>query len=97
MIGGLSTTASYVIGMLELLVILALIAGLFKRFTYGIVLLRHAGSTLAAWRQYLDSFSNLLFFAARPMLAGCVTLCLPRDLDTLGVIPTSPHASSMNP
>ncbi len=93
-IGGLGATAIYVIGVLELLVILAFVAGFFKRFTYCIVLLLHAGSTLAAWRQYLDPFSNLLFFAAWPMLAACVTLYLLRDLDTLWVIPAGPHASS---
>jgi len=61
-IGGLGATAFYVIGGLELLVILAFVAGLFRRFTYGIVLLLHTVSTLAAWRLYLDPFSNLLFF-----------------------------------
>jgi hypothetical protein len=96
-IGGLGATAFYVIGVVEMLVILAFVAGLFKRFTYGIVLLLHAGSTLAAWRQYLDPFSNLLFFAAWPMLAACVTLYLLRDLDTLWAIPTGPHGSSPNP
>ncbi len=44
-IGGLGATAFYVIGGLELLVILAFVAGLFKRFTYALVLLLHAGST----------------------------------------------------
>ena len=95
-IGGLGATAFYVIGGLELLVVLAFGAGFFKRLTYGIVLLLHAASTLAAWRQYLDPFSNLLFFAAWPMLAACVTLYLLRDLDTLCVIPAGTHVSSPN-
>lgn len=95
-IGGLSATVFYLIGGLELLVILAFVAGLSKRFTYAVVLLLHAGSTLAAWRQYLDPFSNLLFFAAWPMLAACVTLYLLRDLDTLWVISAGTHASSRN-
>jgi hypothetical protein len=96
-IGGLGATAFYAIGGLELLVILAFVAGLFKRFTYGVVLLLHAASTLVAWRQYLDPFSNLLFFAAWPMLAACVTLYLLRDLDTLWVIPPGTHVSPLNP
>jgi len=95
-IGGLGATAFSVIGGLELLVILSFVAGLFKRITYGIVMLLHAGSTFAAWRQYLDPFSNLLFFAAWPMLAACVTLYLLRDLDTLWVVPADPPASSPN-
>ena len=95
-IGGLEATIFYVIGGFELLVILAFVAGLFRRFTYGIVLLLHTVSTLAAWRLYLDPFSNLLFFAAWPMLAACVTLYLLRDLDTLCVIPAGTHASVPN-
>lgn len=95
-IGGLGAAIFYVIGGFELVVILAFVAGLFKRFTYGIVLLLHGGSTLAAWRQYLDPFSNLLFFAAWPMLAACLTLYLLRDLDTLWVIPAGPQASAPN-
>lgn len=95
-IGGLGAPAFYVIGGLELLVVLAFGAGFFKRLTYGIVLLLHAASTLAAWRQYLDPFSNLLFFAAWPMLAACVTLYLLRDLDTFWVIPAGTRASSLN-
>jgi hypothetical protein len=31
----------------------------------------------------LAPFDNLLFFAAWPMLAACITLYLLRDLDTL--------------
>lgn len=93
-IGGLGETAFYVIGGLELLVVLAFVAGLSKRLTYGIVLLLHAASTLGAWRQYLDPFSNLLFFAAWPMLAACVTLYLLRDLDTRWVIPAGTHVSA---
>jgi uncharacterized membrane protein len=96
-IGGLSAPVFYLIGVLELLVILAFVAGLFKPFTYAIVLLLHAGSTLAAWRQYLDPFSNLLFFAAWPMLAACVTLYLLRDFDTLWVIPKGRRASRPKP
>ena len=91
--GGLSATVFHLIGGLELLVVLAFVAGLLKRFTYAIVLLLHAGSILAAWRQYVDPFSNLLFFAAWPMPAACVTLYLLRDVDTLWVIPTSRRAS----
>jgi putative oxidoreductase len=42
----------------------------------------HGISTLSSYRQYLDPFDNLLFFAAWPMLAACVALFLLRDLDT---------------
>jgi hypothetical protein len=46
------------------------------------VLLLHAVSTFSSYRQYLDPFNNLLFFAAWPMLAACFTLYTLRDLDT---------------
>ena len=43
----------------------------------------HTVSTLSSWRQYLDPFDNLLFFAAWPMLAACIALYLLRDHDNL--------------
>lgn len=71
-----------IIGLLQLLVVLAFIAGFMKRISYGIVLLLHSVSTLSSWQQYLDGFNNLLFFAAWPMLAACIALYMLRDLDT---------------
>jgi putative oxidoreductase len=85
-IKGLSHAVSYIIGIGELVLILAFLVGFLKRFTYGAVLALHAVSTLSAYRQYLAPFSNLLFFAAWPMLAACMTLYLLRDLDTWWVM-----------
>ncbi len=84
-ISGLGNTAAYAIGAAELLLILAFVAGLWKRWTYGAVLLLHAVSTLASFGKYLAPFdgSNLLFFAAWPMLAACAALYLLRDSDKL--------------
>ena len=81
-LGGLSDTAFMIIGLLQLLVVLAFVAGFMKRISYGIVLLLHSVSTLSSWQQYLDAFNNLLFFAAWPMLAACIALYMLRDLDT---------------
>lgn len=72
-----------VLGVLELALILAFVAGLWKFWTYGAVLVLHGISTLASYAQYLDPWSHLLFFAAWPMLAACIALFLLRDLDTL--------------
>lgn len=72
----------YVIGALELLLLVAFVTGSWKRISYGLVLLFHAVSTLSSYKQYFDPFNNLLFFAAWPMLAACVTLYLLRDSDT---------------
>ena len=81
-IGGLGNTAFYIIGALEMLLIAAFVAGLYKRFTYGLILLLHTISTLSSWSQYLQPFEHLLFFAAWPMLAACFTLYYLRDMDT---------------
>ena len=75
-------TLMYVIGAVELVLVLAFVAGAFRRWTYGAVLILHGISTLSSWQQYINPFDNLLFFAAWPMLAACIALYLLRDLDT---------------
>lgn len=83
LIGGMGPTALAAIGVAQLAVELAFVAGLFRTFTYGFVLLTHLISTLASWPGYIEPFDNLLFFAAWPMLAACFALFLLRDRDTL--------------
>ena len=83
---GISTNLSYLIGGVEMVLILAFVVGFQKRFTYGAILVLHGISTFSSYRQYLDPFNNLLFFAAWPMLAACLALYLLRDLDTLGTV-----------
>lgn len=76
-----------ILGVVQMVFVLAFVAGIKKRLTYGIILLMHAGSTFSSWKQYAEPFDHLLFFAAWPMLAACVALYLLRDLDnkwTLG-------------
>lgn len=74
----------YAIGALELIVIFGFLLGIFKSWTYGLVLVFHLISTLSAYQQYLMPFEsvNLLFFAAWPMLAACICLFLLREEDT---------------
>ena len=79
-IGGLSNTIIMVLGGIEILIILAFMAGLCKRYTYGIIMVLHAVSTFSSWKQYTIDI-NLLFFAAWPMLAACIALYLLRDQD----------------
>ncbi len=88
-IGGMGNSLAYVIGGAEMLLILVFLGGMWKRWTYGAVLLLHAVSTLAPFGKYLSPFepTNLLFFAAWPMLAACVALYLLRDSDTLFTLP----------
>ncbi|WP_017326761.1 MauE/DoxX family redox-associated membrane protein [Synechococcus sp. PCC 7336] len=83
-IGNLSSTVSYVLGAIQLAIIVAFLLGILKTWSYGLVLLMHAASTLVAYKQYLDPYNgpNLLFFAAWPMLAACIALFMLRDFDT---------------
>lgn len=81
-IGNLGQVIFYVIGIVELILILAFVIGYKKRLTYGAVFLLHGISTLSSCQQYLAPFDNLLFFAAWPMLAACFALYYLRDLDT---------------
>lgn len=78
-------TLMYGLAGLETLLLVAFLFGIKRRFSYGLVLVLHGISTLSSWYQYTRPFegSNLLFFAAWPMLAACVTLYLMRDQDTL--------------
>ena len=82
---GIEGIIMMLIGGIELVIIIGFVLGVFKRVTYGIVLIIHAISTFATFNQYLTPYEgpNLLFFAAWPMLAACITLYLMRDTDTL--------------
>lgn len=82
-LGGLGPTTMGILGAAELALLAAFVAGAWKRWTYGAVLLLHAVSTLSAFPRYLDPWDNLLFFAAWPMLAACVALYLMRGEDVL--------------
>lgn len=78
-IDGAGATMVMIIGAIELLIILAFIAGMWKKYTYGFVMTLHAVSTFSTYKPYMEM--NLLFFAAWPMLAACIALYLLRDLD----------------
>ncbi len=82
---------------LELMLILAFVAGLWKRITYGAVFLLHAVSTLSSYAQYFAPWQHLLFFAAWPMLAACLTLYLLREDDVLLAIPLGHRRTSAGP
>ena len=83
----LNATLSYAFGAAQMLVIIAFLVGFLRTWSYGLVLLMHAVSTLSSWQQYLDPWNNhhLLFYAAIPMLAGCLTVWLMRDFDTISL------------
>jgi uncharacterized membrane protein YkgB len=87
-IGGVGSALIYLIGAIELATILAFLLGFAKRWSYGLVLLLHAISTLSSYQKYLNPLQppNLLFFAAIPMLAACFVLYFLRDADVLWTI-----------
>lgn len=79
---GLGEGIIFAVAFVELLVVLAFVMGLYKRWTYGAILLLHGATTLISWKYYLG-FNNMLFFAAWPMFAACYALYILRDQDTL--------------
>ena len=87
-IKGVSDWMIYIIGALELTVLVGFVAGFAKKWTYGLVLLFHAVSTLSSYNQYVHPLvaPNILFFAAWPMLGACFALYYLRDLDTLWTV-----------
>jgi len=81
-LSGSNNTIAYILGGLQLLLVLAFLAGIKKRITYGLIFVLHGLSTLSSYNQYIDGFNHLLFFAAWPMWAACFALYLLRDEDT---------------
>jgi len=74
----------YGAGVLEILLGLAFLAGLWKTLSYGLGLLLHAVSTLVTYQELLSPFgANHLFLAALPVLAAFIALFLLRRQDTL--------------
>jgi hypothetical protein len=84
-VGGVNELVMTFIAGAEILLLIAFLFGIKRTFSYGLVFLLHGVSTFSAWPQYSQPFegSNLLFFAAWPMLAACFTLFLFRDQDNL--------------
>ena len=81
-IDGVSTQLVMATGIIEMVIILAFLSGMWKKWTYGLVLLFHGLTTFASFDRYIPPDVTLLFFASWPMLAACVFLYLLRDLDT---------------
>jgi hypothetical protein len=80
---GLSSTIAYVLGALQLALVISFLIGFKKRWVTMIILIIHLASTFVSFGRYMDPWgpSNLLFFAAWPMLAAIVTLYLLREYD----------------
>lgn len=87
-IGGIGPAVSYLLGTLQLAIMLAFLVGFQKKISYGLVLLMHTASTLVSFPKYLAPFesANILFYASWPMLAACFALYYLRDLDTRATV-----------
>ena len=70
----------------ELALLLAFLIWYKKQFTHGIVLVVAAVGTFASYRQYFDTFSNLLISVVWSILSDCIALCMLLDLDAIGAI-----------
>ncbi|MDJ0592692.1 MAG: hypothetical protein QNJ72_22340 [Pleurocapsa sp. MO_226.B13] len=84
-VGGIGTSLVYLLGSIQLAILVGFLLGYRKRITYGLVLLMHTLSTLISFPVYFKPFaegSNILFWAAWPVLAACFGLYYLRDLDT---------------
>lgn len=77
-----------VLGVLQTILILGFMAGLFKTWTYGALLAMHAVSTLSTWARLINPYEppNHLFWAAVPVLGALVALFLLRDQDRLATL-----------
>ena len=85
MIPWLTENLAYIVGIMQGLLVLCFLLGFLKTWSYGLVFLLHAVSTLSPLAKYFSPWegANLLFFAAWPMLAACWALWSLRDYDTL--------------
>lgn len=86
-IGNLSATAAYILGSLQLVIVLAFLAGFRKRISYGLCFLMHFVSTASTWSYLINPYekSNHVFFTAVPVLAAMWALYYLRDLDSISV------------
>lgn len=77
-----------IIGIIQLIIVLAFLAGIAKTWTYGAILVMHFVSTASTWERLIAPFDrpNILFWAAIPMLAATVALFLLRESDQLFVV-----------
>jgi putative oxidoreductase len=84
----LSHATLYLVGALELVLVLAFLLGVQKRLSRALVMLLVGASVLAPGRLYFTPFMDhvLLFFATWTMLAGAFALYALRDYDVLWTV-----------
>jgi len=97
----LSRAGTYVLGAVELVVVLAFLVGFQKRMSRAVMMAMVGTTVLLPGRLYFHPYMDhiLLFFAFWTMLAGCFALYSLREYDTLWSLPSSfpPTSSSTMP
>ncbi|NEP42190.1 MAG: DoxX protein [Okeania sp. SIO2H7] len=75
--------ASYILGILQTLIVLVFAVGLLKTWSYGALLGMHLVSVLSTYERLLNPYTrpNHLFWAAVPALGALIALFLLRDSD----------------
>jgi len=84
----ISTSMCIGLGIVQTIIVLLFMAGLFKVWTYGLVLGMHGFSTLSTYKQLLNPYEtpNHLFWAAVPTVAALIALFILRKEDNMFVI-----------
>jgi uncharacterized membrane protein YphA (DoxX/SURF4 family) len=79
--------ATVMAGVVEALLALALLVGIWRRWGYGLGILIDAVSVASTWRQLLNPYagSDHLFIAGVPVLAVFVLLYVLREWDSYSV------------
>jgi len=83
----LPASASYVLGVAELILSLALLFGFYRTISYGLSLLVHTVTVVVSWRQLFDPWGlakvgNHLWISTWPTWGGFAALFLMREWDT---------------
>lgn len=94
----ISETLAPIVGVVEGILSLAIVFGVWKTLSYGLGLLIHAISTVSSLPQLLSPFGeNHLFIAGIPVLAAFVALFLLRHHDTRWTLGGGGEAAGADP
>jgi len=98
----LPASASYLLGVAELILSLALLFGFYRTVSYGLSLLVHTVTVVVSWRQLFDPWGlakvgNHLWISTWPTWGGFAALFLIREWDSWTVDGWRAPASPVRP